>query len=74
MSSSAVSLVEAWRAVLPDGRLVPSGTDALRAAWVVVLALLATWGVRSMRAPAAATPVHPISENERIPTPERSLV
>ena len=67
-------LVSAWRAVLPDGRLVPPGTDLLRAAWAVVLALLAWWGVRSVRAPAAAVRTTPASAVERIPTPERSLV
>ena len=37
-------LVSAWRAVLPDGRLAPPGTDLLRAAWVAVLALLGVVG------------------------------
>lgn len=80
-------LVRAWRAVLPDGRLVPAGTDALRLAWLAVLALLAWWGVRSARSvrcdpstPAVASPPEAVTSLEpvRIPAeaarPERSLV
>jgi hypothetical protein len=66
-------LVAAWRAVLPDGRLAPPGTDLLRAAWALVLALLAWWGVRSVRAPTVAERGAPVSASERIPTPERSM-
>ena len=46
----------------------------LRAVWVVVLALLGYWGVRSVRAPAVAVRAAPVSARDRIPTPERSLV
>jgi hypothetical protein len=66
-------LVAAWRSVLPDGRLVPPGTDLLRAAWVVGLGLLAFWGVRSVRVPTAARGVAPISTRAGISAPERSL-
>jgi hypothetical protein len=41
-------LYRLWRLVLPDDRLVPPGTVGLRALWCVALALLATWGWRSL--------------------------
>jgi len=44
-----------WRLVLPDGRGVPAGTDALRALWYGAAGLLALWGWRSLRPRATAT-------------------
>lgn len=41
-------LYRLWRLALPDGRLVPAGTGALRALWCVAIALLAVWGWRSL--------------------------
>jgi hypothetical protein len=75
-------LVRAWRAVLPDGRLVPAGTDLLRAVWLLAVAALAVWGVRSMRRPRlgdggvalpGATP-NRIPVQDQMSIPERSLV
>jgi hypothetical protein len=45
---TANPIVHALRELLPDGRLVPAGTDALRVVWAFVLAALAVWGVASM--------------------------
>jgi hypothetical protein len=45
-------LYRAWRTALPDGLLQPSGTAVLRVAWLAGVAVLAAWGVRSVRAPA----------------------
>jgi hypothetical protein len=42
-------IYRAWRVLLPDGRLAPAGTAALRALWLVAAALLALWGWRSVR-------------------------
>jgi hypothetical protein len=53
---------ELWRSVLPDDRVQPAGTMALRAVWLLLAALLALWGWRSVRAggdPAAPTPSDP---------------
>jgi hypothetical protein len=50
-------LVRAWRTMLPDGLRGGDATGVLRVAWVVVVAFLAWWGVRSVRAPAATTEV-----------------
>ena len=41
-------LSHAWRALLPDGLVQPPGTAVLRLAWLLVVAALAVWGVRSM--------------------------
>jgi hypothetical protein len=41
-------LYRLWRLVLPDDRLVPPGTVGLRALSYAALALLATWGWRSL--------------------------
>ncbi|MEX2254134.1 MAG: hypothetical protein WEC34_01735 [Acidimicrobiia bacterium] len=71
-------LVRAWREVLPDGRLVPAGTDLLRVAWLLTVAGLAAWGVRTVRRPTVATtplvaPI-PISVPDQISNPKGSLV
>ncbi len=50
---TANPIVRAFRELLPDGRLVPAGTDALRVAWALALVALAAWGVRSVRRPRA---------------------
>ena len=50
---TANPIVRALRELLPDGRLVPAGTDALRVVWALVLVALAAWGVRSVRRPRA---------------------
>jgi hypothetical protein len=49
----------AWQLVLPDDRLQPAGTLLLRVAWLVVAALLALWGWRSVRAAGRASPSVP---------------
>jgi hypothetical protein len=62
---TADPLYRLWRLVLPDGRRLPGGTDALRALWYVALAGLALWGWRSRSRrpqPAVAAPV-PESKN-----------
>lgn len=46
--ATANPLYRLWRLVLPDGRLVPAGTTALRVVWYVAIALLVTWGWRSL--------------------------
>jgi hypothetical protein len=43
-------LYQAWRDLLPDGLLQPSGTVALRVAWIVLVSALAAWGSWTMRA------------------------
>jgi hypothetical protein len=74
-------IVRAWREVLPDGRLVPAGTDALRFAWLAVLALLGWWGVRSVgrsrrdrSTPMTAPPSEAIVTQPNGTSLERSLV
>jgi hypothetical protein len=74
-------LVRAWREVLPEGRLVPAGTDALRLAWLAVLALLGWWGVRSVgrgrrdrSTPMTAPPSEAIVTQPNGTSLERSLV
>jgi len=42
-------IVRGLRELLPDGRLVPGGTDLLRVGWAIALAALAAWGVRTAR-------------------------
>jgi len=44
-------VVRGLRAVMPDGRLMPAGTDALRAVWAAVVLALAAWGVSTLRRP-----------------------
>ncbi|MGH8983796.1 MAG: hypothetical protein ACRDY6_07965 [Acidimicrobiia bacterium] len=55
-------LYRLWRLVLPDGRLMPPGTTALRALWYVAVALLALWGWRSVASPRAPSTVLTIPE------------
>jgi len=57
--ATANPLVRAWRALLPDGRATPAGTDGLRLLWYVVLAGLAAAGWHSARAPRPAEPPPP---------------
>jgi hypothetical protein len=62
----------AWRLLLPDGRLEPAGTAALRAGWYAAVALLALWGWRSVtprrpgrRAPAPDERTIPVANQRR---------
>ena len=48
---TANPIVRALRELLPDGRLVPAGTDALRIVWGLVLVALAAWGCAVFVAP-----------------------
>lgn len=54
-----------WRLLLPDDRLVPSGTVGLRAFWYLALALLAAWGWRSLAPRAHGAAAAPISEPDQ---------
>ncbi len=48
---------QAWRLILPDGRLEPAGTALLRVVWISIALVLAGWGWRSVGPLRSNSPV-----------------